>query len=175
MSKSPIPLHIADLSPFTRTLSRQLSGQDGVPSHLSLMNMLARAGGFRNVQHLRAVQGARGGMDAAADPKQVARLLNQFDAAGCLIRWPARRNVQEDCLWVLWSRLPAGRVMQERDVNAALNAAHHFGDAALIRRSLIGMGLLRRNADGSDYQRIEKRPSPQVRDVIAQLKARMAR
>jgi hypothetical protein len=174
MSKSPIPLHIADLSPFTRNLSRQLTAQEGTPSHLSLMNMLARAGGFRNVQHLRAVQEPRAALRSAADPKQVARLLNQFDVAGCLIRWPARRAVQDGCLWVLWSRLPSGRLMEEREVNGLLNTAHQFGDAALIRRGLIGLGLLRRKVDGSDYQRIEKRPPPDAREVIAQLKARMA-
>ena len=55
MPRQSIPLAIADLSQFSRALGAQLAARpDKVPSHLSLMNMLARAAGFRNFQHLRA-------------------------------------------------------------------------------------------------------------------------
>ena len=52
MPRELVPLHTDDLSAFTRVLADELG--DDAPSHLSLMNMLARAAGFRNYQHLRA-------------------------------------------------------------------------------------------------------------------------
>lgn len=53
MTKSPIPLVAKDLAQFTRALARQLG--ETAPTHLTLMNMLARAAGFQNVQHMRAL------------------------------------------------------------------------------------------------------------------------
>jgi len=176
MSKDLIPLHIADISSFARHLNGQLKTQTETPSHLSLMNMLARASGFRNFQHLRAAQTAQNRLDAPQDTtldfKLVERTLNQFDDLGRLRQWPAKRSVQELCIWVFWSLLPAQATLQERDVNGHLNQAHLFDDAAILRRSLVGMGLVERNLDGTDYRRIEQAPSAEAREVIRRLQGR---
>tara|TARA_R110002110_G_scaffold18457_5_gene77314 strand:- start:2418 stop:2972 length:555 start_codon:yes stop_codon:yes gene_type:complete len=176
MSKDPIPLYAPDISQYARSLSRQLLTAGEPPSHLALLNMLAKSGGFRNYQHLRAAHAALGRMEAAQqdtiDYKLVERTMHQFDAAGRLIRWPARRPVQELGLWVLWSVLPSDRHLHERHVNAHLNAAHLFGDAPLIRRSLLGLDLLTRNQNGSDYMRLERRPPAEAREVIRRVAQR---
>lgn len=173
MPKTPVPLTVPDLSAFARALSRQL---DPPPGHQSLLNMLARASGFRNYQHLTAANTARARLDAPPEPPadhvRVERALAQWDAAARLRQWPARRAVQELCLWALWARLPAATTLHEREVNGALNKAHLFDDAAILRRSLIGMGLLTRNPDGSDYRRAETAPPPEARALIARLSAR---
>lgn len=173
MPRTPLPLSIPDLSAFARALARQL---EPAPPHQSLLNMLARAAGFRNHQHLVASQAAEARLAAPprppADHARVERALAQWDGAGQLRQWPARRAVQELCLWALWARLPAERSLHERDVNGALNRAHRFDDAALLRRSLIGMGLLTRNPDGSDYRRAEQAPPPEARALIRHLASR---
>ncbi|MEL0286141.1 MAG: hypothetical protein VW949_06335, partial [Paracoccaceae bacterium] len=51
MSKTPLSLHLSDLSDFTRALARELKTDRH--SYLTLMNMIARAAGYQNVQHLR--------------------------------------------------------------------------------------------------------------------------
>lgn len=177
MSRTPIPLHMPDLSPFARHLAAQLQARPA-PSHLELLNMLARAGGFRNYQHLRAAAAAGARMEAArpapADEALVERALRGFDAAGRLTRWPARRQVQALCLWALWSQLPAGVSLPEREVNARLDAAHTFGDRAMLRRDLLGLGLVTRNADGSDYRRCERPPPAEARALIGRIAARRA-
>jgi hypothetical protein len=175
MSKDTLSLPVADLSAFARALSRQFAPD--TPTHLTLMNMLARAAGFRNLQHLRAAQTAGAKLanvplPEMVDHTQVARALAQFDAAGQLRQWPSRRGVQILCLWALWARLPAGQSTTERQISAALNALHRFGDAAILRRDMVALGLLRRNADGTDYQRQESRPPPEARALIRALAAR---
>ena len=45
MSRDLIPLTTPDVSGFARSLSRQLTGREAPPSHLELLNMLARAAG----------------------------------------------------------------------------------------------------------------------------------
>lgn len=179
MSKDSLSLPVADLSAFTRALSRQFAPEapPNAPSHLTLMNMLARAAGFRNLQHLRAAQTAGAKLAEVTRPEvvdhtQVARALNQFDAGGILRQWPARRGVQILCLWALWARLPAGQSLTERQISAALNALHGFGDAAILRRDMVALGLIRRNADGTDYQRLESRPPPEARALIRALALR---
>ncbi len=177
MTRDLIALPVADLSAFTRALSRQLA-EDARPPHQSLMNMLARAAGFRNLQHLQAAHSAGRRLAAPPPPPEavdhvlVARALNQFDAAGQLIRWPARRSVQILCLWALWSALPRGGPRTERAVSEALNALHRFGDAAILRRDMVHLGLLRRDPGGINYARVEQRPPPEARALIVLVGAR---
>lgn len=180
MSRPPIPLSVPDLSTFSRALARQLATAEGAPpSHLALMNMLARAGGYRNFQHLRAVQAAEGRLarsprapEPPADLRLVERALPHFDDAGRLLRWPGRRQVRSLCLEVLWAGLPAGQVLTEPEVNAHLEAAHLFGDVAQLRRSLIEDGLVSRTRDGSAYRRLGQAPSPEGRALIQRVEAR---
>lgn len=177
MSKEVIPLEVADITPFARILLKQLKEVKDPPSHLTLLNMLARASGFRNYQHLRASKAAKTRLEtlgAPADFKRVEKCLQQFDASGCLIRWPSKRYVQELCLWAVWSRIPRNDVLQERDVNGLLNKLHCFDDVAILRRSLIGMKLMSRNLDGSDYRRIEQSPPPEAVEVIRVITNRLA-
>lgn len=179
MPKDPIPLSTADISAFARTLTRQLASAQTLPGHVEMLNHLARAGGFRNYQHLRAAHAAKARMaatpEATADFKLIEKTLHQFDAQGRLIRWPGKRQVQELALWAMWAALPAEVVMEERDVNGALNHVHLFEDAAILRRSLIGLGLLTRNLDGSDYRRTEQRPPPEAQALIREVTQRRRR
>ena len=177
MSKQAIPLFSDDISVFARALNQQLKGENGPPSHLSLMNMLSRAAGFRNFQHLRAAQraGERLGKPSGTenvDHRLVERTLFQFDGAGRLRQWPSRHSVQELSLWALWARLPAETNLHERQVNALLRNEHLFGDPAILRRSLFGMGLVTRERDGSNYRRREVRPPAEAREVIRLLEQR---
>jgi hypothetical protein len=179
MSRDLLALPVADLSAFTRLLSRQLGAEGaGAPPHQSLMNMLARAGGFRNLQHLRAARAAERRLDTPApaqgpvDHALVARAMVLFDDHGVLRQWPARRAVQILCLWALWARLPRGSGQTERQISAVLNALHGFGDAALLRRDMVELGLLRRSDACTDYARVERRPPPEALALIARLATR---
>ena len=125
MSRQPLPFMADDMSAFARALKRELTdfglGAGGaatsgprpeLPSHLSLMNMLARAAGYRNFQHFRSQQDARVELDRPAvvplealpDYVQVKRLMRYFDDQGRLTRWPSKFSDRLPCLWVLWSK-----------------------------------------------------------------------
>ncbi|WP_284162936.1 DUF2087 domain-containing protein [Frigidibacter sp. SD6-1] len=163
MARDAISLSIPDLSDFAKRLRRDLQGAGQVPFHLGLLNMLARAAGLGNYQHLRAAPAA--GAPAAPpqlDARRLAKALRLFDGQGRLTRWPNRTSLQNLCLWVLWSHLPARQVMSEADVNQLMDRWHLFGDRAILRRSLIGHGLAERTADGREYRRIERAPTAEA-------------
>ncbi len=175
MAKTPLSLHVEDVTTFSRALSKQLGAAS--PPHLRLMNMVARAAGFQNLQHMRAAQAARGRLDSRADPapadaRTVERALAQFDAEGRLLRWPSRRAVQTLALWALWATLPADTALTEKAVNAHLADEHLFGDAATLRRTMISCGLMTRNRDGSDYRRVEGKPPAEALAVMRALQPR---
>ena len=177
MSKQTIPLVVEDISPFARALARQIHETKQTPSHLSLMNMVSRAAGFRNFQHLRAahVAGERLAVPQipeAIDHQLVERTLKQFDSAGRLLQWPSRRKIQDLCLWAFWAELPARTLMTERQINTLLRQAHLFNDPAILRRSLCSLGMATRNSDGTDYCRKEQAPPPEARALISLLEAR---
>lgn len=177
MSRRPIPLSIPDLSVFARQTAVHLRPSTP-PGHVEMLNILARAAGFRNFQHLRAADAARTRLESApltdaTDHALVERALRHFDAAGVLARWPARRNLQTLCLWVMWSRFPKADALHERQVNALLAPLHGFGDPALIRRDMIGLGLLTRSPDGRDYRRREIAPPAEALALIRHITRRI--
>ena len=175
MTKTPIPLRVDDITTFTRALSRQLG--EARPSHLSLMNMVARAAGYQNVQHMRADCAAAKRLkdapeDVLADARAVERTLNQFDKCGRLRRWPSKRSVQTLALWAMWATLPSNTLLSEREVNDIFDEHHCFQDPATLRRTMISCGLLTRKNDCTDYKRVEQKPPAEAKSVIHALSAR---
>ncbi|RYD83359.1 MAG: DUF2087 domain-containing protein [Verrucomicrobiaceae bacterium] len=180
MSRTLIPLTVSDTSSFAKSLRIQLAEHEGNPSHLELLNMLARAAGFANFQTLRATVGTDVNeellvpqariVETEPDPEPDRRLVERvgrcFDGVGRLMRWPSRRTDQIAVLWVLWSKFPSARDLPETEVNAFLRDRHLFGDHALLRRELCDLGLLSRTTSGSVYRRIE-RPMPLEAAAVA--------
>ncbi|MEQ9257817.1 MAG: DUF2087 domain-containing protein [Roseovarius sp.] len=164
-----------DLTAFARRLSKQLG--DTRPSHLKLINMLAKAAGYQNLQHMQSIEAATRRLDRITEvevfnAQTVERALHQFDPHGRLIRWPSKRSTQTLALWVLWAVFPAKTRMHERELNALLRQEHLFDDPATLRRTMISCGLLKRKPDGTDYRRVEQAPSPEAKALIRLLSVR---
>ncbi|KJF74359.1 DUF2087 domain-containing protein [Agrobacterium arsenijevicii] len=169
MPRSILSIDISDLSTFAKSLREQIGRLDRQPSHVEMLNLLSRAAGFRNFQHLRAARtpSAESGSSPpetmpVANEGRVLKTARIFDGAGSLVQWPARRSQQELCLWYLWAKIPAGDKFSEREFSGLLDGLHLFGDAAMLRRDMVGLRLIRRNRDGSDYQRIEQKPPAEL-------------
>jgi len=169
-----LPLHAPDISAVARSLRAQLADHDGAPGHVEMLNMLARATGFRNFQHLRAQQAAWAQLRApvveapppAVDLVKIARLVRYFDAQGRLIRWPGKFSHQEPCFWVLWSRIPARRTFTEPEINAAIAEQHLFGDHVLLRREMVNYRMIGRTIDCRTYWRVEREPPAEALALI---------
>jgi hypothetical protein len=177
MSRTLLPFHSDDISALARSLKGQLANCESQPSHLELLNMLARAIGYRNFQHYRAELAPRDMPESrppAPEPEpvdlvRVKRVLRMFDPEGKLARWASKRSQQELCLWVIWSKLPAGQVFTEKEINLVLNDNHLFGDHPLLRRWLCDYGMMSRTRDGREYRRVEKRPPSEALELIRRL------
>lgn len=180
MSRIPLPLFVGDISDYARSLRGQLAECERTPSHLELLNMLARSAGYRNFQHFRAQAVARDQLDAPrplpapVDHVQIQRLARLFDASGRLLRWPTKFSQRESCLWVLWSRIPPRSILTEKQMNELLLVNHLFGDHALLRRMLCDYGLMTRSADCREYRRVERQPPPAASALIRHLEVRHA-
>jgi hypothetical protein len=186
MPRELTPLVAADLSSFAKSLRTQWAERHargiGAPSHVEMLNLLARAAGHRNVQALRAMREtglprvaapARGPRDASLS-EAADRALRQFDAAGRLTRWPTKRSLQVLVLWGLWLRFDAKRRYSEREVNEVLNMYHAFGDHCLLRRELVELNLLTRTPGGAEYRKVAARPDAQVVALLGALRQRAA-
>jgi hypothetical protein len=184
MSRTQIAFASADISALARSLKEQLTTLGETPSHVQMLNMLAKSAGYRNFQHLKAEAEAapvataevvqRPAPADLVNEARVARALNYFGPGGRLASWPARTSHQELCLWVLWTRYPAREVMDERGISAWLNAHHDFGDPAILRRTMVTMSLVTRTQDGREYRRVERKPPPELGPLLARLNARAA-
>lgn len=182
MSRTSLPFVAADISAFARSLRNQLADCECTPSHVELLNMLARTVGYRNFQHFRAQAVAHEQLNmpqsipvpAPIDYVRLRRLARLFDAEGRLSRWPTKFSHREPCLWVLWSRIPPRTCLTEKQMNELLLANHLFGDHALLRRALCDQGLVARSADCREYKRVERQPPPEARVLIRHLVERQA-
>jgi hypothetical protein len=179
-----VPLHSDDLSQFAKTLRQQLAdhlqkSEGTAPSHVQMLNMLARAAGHRSVQALRAqalLKPSAPAPAAAETPPALsahaAKALTQFDEHGRLSRWPYKFAVQRLAMWGLWLRFDSGRTYTEREVNDILKAWTIYGDHVTPRRELVEMGLLGRKDDCSSYWKEPQRPNDDVRALLQALRAR---
>jgi hypothetical protein len=179
-----VPLHSDDLSQFAKTLRQQLAehlqkSAGTAPSHVQMLNMLARAAGHRSVQALRAQSLLKPSVPppvaAVATPAlsaHAAKALTQFDDHGRLSRWPYKFAVQRLAMWGLWLRFDSGRTYTEREVNDILKAWTTYGDHVTPRRELVEMGLLGRKDDCSSYWKEPQRPNDDVRTLLQALRAR---
>lgn len=171
MSREAISLTIPDTAAFARALRTRLAASPTPPGHQEMLGHIAAAAGFRNWQHLVAVQ-AGPAPAAPADPaalRRAERAGHVFDTAGRMKHWPAQTALQALCLWVLWARLPAGQDIPERDLNDRLRAWTTFGDHVLVRRSLIDHRMVSRTQDNMLYRRIEQPPPEEARALIRRL------
>ena len=181
-SPTPVPLRVADVSQFCKLLRQQLADKNSaeLPSHLAMLNLIAKSAGYRNFQSLRA--------DAAAAiphqtpqpvtlprgtdlPKPVLRALSHFDTHGRLTRFPLQRSVRDIALLALWSRLPAKRDLREAEVNEYIARFHTFADNATLRRELVNTKLLWRTKDGRVYRKLAADTTPEGQLFIKQLMA----
>lgn len=177
MSRIQMPYAAEDISLLAKSLRKQLESFTQPPSHVELLNMLARASGYRNYQHFRAQAASKFRLLSATpaiehiDHQTVERVARHFDQDGRLLRWPAKVSHQTLCLWSLWSALPSRRIFTEQEINAVLKERHVFGDHAILRRSLCDADLITRTPDCREYRRVERRPPADARALIHRLKA----
>lgn len=188
MTRSFYSLPVADISTFAKALKAPLDERHAQgkppPSHLELLNLLARAAGLRNYQTLRAalpgVAVARAvpvTLLTAPEPATLSptarKALLQFDTQGRLVRLPTKLSVQRMCMWWLWTRFDARRHYTESEVNQILNAHHTFGDQATLRRELVNMKLLGRKSDCSDYWKEAVRADSDAQHFLTCLRAQL--
>lgn len=173
-SRELVPLMAADVSLFCKSLRTQLTNAEvaPLPSHLALLNMLARSAGHRNFQALCAAAKLVpvATTQIIAEPKLLPaprddalsktakRAVTHFDTAGRLARWPTQFAVRQHALWALWVRMPAKRDMTEADVNRYIAKYHTFDDNATLRRELVNAKMLWRTRDGSVYRKEPVQP-----------------
>jgi hypothetical protein len=170
MPRTQLAYEVGDVSAAAKSLRAQLQKLERLPSHVELLNMLARAAGFRNFQHFRADILARtpspGADDPSVDRARVEKAAHHFDPEGRLLRWPARESQAILCLWVLWSRLPGGASFTEIEISELLEGWHSFGDRALLRRALVDYGLVSRTVDGRKYVRVSQKPPAELGPLL---------
>lgn len=190
MAREATPLVITDLSAFARGLRRALveSPPATPPGHVEMLNLVARAAGYRNVQALKAAPrpGTPGAAPVEARAPEPApaptptpfpgpamaltplahKTLQHFDAQGRLQRWPVKFSVQKLAMWALWTLFDGKRVYTEREVNAVLRAANAFGDHVTLRRELINHRLMSRTSDCREYRKLPARPDDETRALL---------
>ena len=189
MTSELSPLVAADLSTFAKQLRTQLAARldagQGLPGHVEMLNLLARAAGHRNVQALKAAAARpatarvdaphrwhgpkQPGLTAAAD-----RTLRVFDGQARLLRWPPKRAEQVLALWCLWLAFDGKRRYSECEVNEVINRHHAFGDHCLLRRELVEARLLTRTPGGEQYRKVAARPDEETAALLRALRARGA-
>jgi hypothetical protein len=198
MPRQTIPLLLPDTAGFVRSLGDSLRERQAtkpqLPGHLELLNLVARAAGYRNFQALKALAAEPDAAALAASlttsrnstvsaapesntleatllSENARKALQSFDSKGALKRWPVKFSVQKLAIWALWTLFDGKRSYTEREVNTILKAANGFGDHVTLRRELINHRLMARTADCSEYRKLPVRPDEETRLFLAAWRA----
>ncbi len=76
-----------------------------------------------------------------------------FNEENQLTQWPSKKQKkkQQAAIEYFAQLFDASKQYSEKEVSDLLNLHHTFGDAALLRRELVGYGLLDRTKDCRAY------------------------
>ncbi|NMH64993.1 DUF2087 domain-containing protein [Shewanella salipaludis] len=164
MTKQIIPFSCDDISALAKSLRKQLQSCDSFPSHVDMLNILAKATGYANFQQLRQATEA---MSAAAEREQldiaIPAKLKPFMTQDYILRaWPVKRALQDLSLWFFWCRFQYQQAYGESEVNEVIKGFLGFADFALIRRELCNHKLLKRTDDGRHYWRAAAKPPAEL-------------
>lgn len=166
MTKEIFPFGVPDISALAKNIKKEIE-TNTTPSHLEILNILARGAGFKNFQHFRASQNPAVAVVAVNHSQDALKKITKyFDNNLVLQRFPGKESHRELCMWFFWSRIPQAAKFNEIAFSKFLNGLHAFGDAAMIRRYLIEYGFVSRSRDGSDYQRIELEVPSEVQAIV---------
>jgi len=160
-----VSLFIDDLSQYSKTLSKLWPADK--PSHLELLNLLAKSAGFKNYQHLKD-----GHTETASKPlgPHVKRWLRLFNSDQQALRWPSKQQDRLAIVWTIAHRLPTFSGWTEKEVNNAIMPLIQFQDHVAIRRELIELGILGRTNDGRKYWRASFEAPEIFHGLLAELK-----
>lgn len=79
------------------------------------------------------------------------QLKNFLDEDGRLVKFPAKRGMQQEALAYLAEKFQPERTYTEREVNELLERWHTFRDPATLRRALFDSRYLDRDPYGRSY------------------------
>ena len=110
---------------------------------------------LQKIQHILAVEyGFKSWPELVrhTTPLEYPKALYSFTGEDKRLKaWPAKRSKQILFLKLLASRIRPGIVYTEKQFNTVLNCYHSFNDSAMLRRDMLGCGMIKRKRDGSDY------------------------
>jgi hypothetical protein len=78
-------------------------------------------------------------------------IKNFVDADGKLKQLPSKMEPRKKAMEYLAAKFDAAVKYDEKQVNEILNNWHTFKDPAMLRRSLIELGFMKRTPDGREY------------------------
>lgn len=73
--------------------------------------------------------------------------------------WPSKKAKKIEVLKYIASKFEVDRVYAEKEVNSIIDQWHTFQDYFMLRRGMIDYKLLGRTRNGSEYWRMNRRPS----------------
>ncbi|MEC4727644.1 DUF2087 domain-containing protein [Shewanella sp. D64] len=163
MSKNLTPFSCDDISALAKSLRKQLQQHESFPSHVEMLNILAKACGLQNFQQLRQQHAEQ---LLSAQPEltvPIPKRLKPFMRSDYIMHsWPAKYAIQQLSLWFFWCRFQYLQSYSEQQVNGILSDyldSLDFKDFALIRRELCNHKLLKRTDDGRTYWRASATPA----------------
>jgi hypothetical protein len=166
MTKQIIPFRSDDISALAKSLRKQLQSCDSFPSHVDMLNILAKAAGYANFQQLREITSTEALSAAPARDRleiAVPARLKPFMSQDYVLRaWPVKRAIQDLSLWFFWCRFQYQKNYTESQVNQVIQGFLGFTDFALIRRELCNHKLLKRTDDGRHYWRAAAKPPTEL-------------
>lgn len=81
-------------------------------------------------------------------------LARFLDENGVLVVWPSKHKDKLLVIEYLATKFEYNKIYSEAEVNNILKVWHNFSDWAILRRSLVDYGYMKRDFGGYEYKRV---------------------
>ena len=89
----------------------------------------------------------------------IPELRSFLDERGRVTALPVKHKRRLMAVWYLAGKLEPGRDYTQEELGDSLDAWHTFHDPAFFRRSMVELGLMTRERDGSRYTLLPDLPA----------------
>lgn len=172
MPKEYIPFACPDISRLAKSIKKEIDKSEKKPSHVEILNILARESGFRNFQQMRAqaepTQSAKDKSfkETGIGLQNLQKLKRYLDDKARVKTLPSKQSLQIMIVYYIWAFIAADTKYTEIGLNHLLNRFHTFGDAALLRRFMFELGLVSRSNNCQDYEKLLPEVPTEYKDIV---------
>ena len=167
MTKEVFPFGVPDISALAKHIKKEIDDNQ-TPSHLEVLNILARGAGFKNFQYMCIYAHITLSIDKVLE--NLEKIKNYFNKKSGITTIFSKLLLQNLVIHYIWERLEDYKKWCKIEINQKLNMLYSVVDVTMSCSHQIQGEYLEQSCDCSDYEILPREVSNEFtnKDFIRQ-------